>query len=84
MSVDEDYKKVFIIGYGENINSFIEICLYNNKDFAIEKLKTMKNILPEFDILDYRIEVFNKTNNHCLYSGETIRLPYRQNKLYSK
>ena len=77
MSIDEDLKKVFIIGYGENINNFIEICLYDNKDAAMEKLKNMKKILPEFNIVDYRIEVFVKNKNEWLYSGETLRLPHK-------
>lgn len=74
MSINNDVNKVFIIGYGENINTFIEIAIYENKNVAIKELYNMKSILIEFDILDYRIEVFTKSNNKYIYSGETIRL----------
>lgn len=74
MCVDECVKKFFIIGYGENINNFIEISLYEEKESAIKELKIMKKVLFEFSILDYRIEVFIKKNNQFIHSGETIRL----------
>lgn len=74
MSINEDSKKVFIIGYGKNIDHFIELGVYEDKNTAIKELYNMKSILIEFDILDYRIEVFIKNNTKYIYSGETIRL----------
>lgn len=71
-------KKVYIIGYGieNDIHKFVEIALYEDKNMAIRELINMRQFLPEFYVLDYRIEVFHKNNakNKYEYSNENIRL----------
>jgi len=70
----EYLNKAYIIGYGSDINNFIEIALYKNENVAIKELHRMKRILPEFHVLDYRIEIFDIKKNNYIHSGKTIRL----------
>lgn len=71
---DEKNKKLFIIGYGHDITRFTEVALYEDIILAMKSLKKMKTTLPDFQILDYRIEIFLKRQNKTIHSGETIRI----------
>jgi hypothetical protein len=71
---EDNSEQIYIIGYGTDIHHFTEITSYENEKVCIDKLKYMKTILPEFTILDYRIEIFFIRDNKYIYSGKTIRI----------
>ena len=62
---DNDYDKDY---------PFDKITMFDNKKEAIKELQKLYNITTNNNLLDYRIEVFEKINNKFKHSGEIIRI----------